>query len=102
MPSSITRGSLAFPTFGLLDPEQCETIPDASLEILRRTGVRVLHPEARALLRQAGASIADVNLVRIEPALVQWALAGAPKRLVLCTCGSSEPAVRLEERRGDR
>jgi trimethylamine--corrinoid protein Co-methyltransferase len=95
MHSSMPR-SLAFPTFGLLDRSQCEMIHDASLEILRRTGVRVYHPEALALLRQAGASIVDENLVRMEPALVQWALDGAPKRLVLCRRGSSEPVVRLE------
>ena len=95
MHNSMLR-SLAFPSFGLLDRSQCETIHDASLEILRRTGVRVYHPEALALLRQAGASIVDENLVRLEPALVQWALAGAPKRLVLCRRGSNEAAVRLE------
>ena len=88
--------SLAFPSFGLLDRSQCETIHDASLEILRRTGVRVYHPEALALLRQAGASIIDENLVRLEPALVQWALAGTPSRLALCRRGSNEATVRLE------
>jgi trimethylamine--corrinoid protein Co-methyltransferase len=92
----ITPLSLARPMFGLLDRSQCESIHDASLEILRRTGVRVYHPEALALLRQAGASIDDENLVRLEPALVQWALAGAPKRLVLCKRGSSEPVIRME------
>jgi trimethylamine:corrinoid methyltransferase-like protein len=36
----------AQPSFRLLQPEQCEVIHRASLEILRRTGVRVYHDEA--------------------------------------------------------
>ena len=39
-----------------------ETIHRASLEILRRTGVRVYHADALALLRQTDAVITDENL----------------------------------------
>jgi len=88
----------ANPAFGLLDPGQCEMIHNASLEILRRTGVRVHHPEALALLRQAGAAISDEDLVRLEPALVQWAVDRAPHNVTLCKQGSDEPLVRLEGR----
>jgi trimethylamine--corrinoid protein Co-methyltransferase len=80
----------------MLGSDQCETIHLASLEILRRTGVRVYHEEALALLRQADALITDGNLVRLPPALVEWALEQAPPRVVLCRRGSSQAAVWLE------
>ena len=42
-----------------MSKEQCETIHLASLEILRRTGVRVYHEGALSLLRQTDAVVAD-------------------------------------------
>ena len=49
--------------------EQCETIHRASLEILRRTGVRILHDRALSLLRETDAVVTDHNLVRFGQAL---------------------------------
>ena len=85
-----------YPWLATPSPEACETVHQASLEILRRTGVRVHHPEARRLLCEAGAVLGDGNLVRFPPALIQWALDQAPPRVVLCRRGTSEPAVLLE------
>jgi trimethylamine--corrinoid protein Co-methyltransferase len=86
------------PTFSMLDHDRCQAIHLASLEILRRTGCRVHHPAALELLRQTDALISDDNLVRIPPALVEWALAQAPSRVVLCRRGGSQAAVLLEGR----
>jgi trimethylamine--corrinoid protein Co-methyltransferase len=80
----------------MLSDEQCETIHRASLEILRRTGVRVYHDEALSLLRQSGAIIRDDNLVRFPPGLVEWALSQAPSRIALCRRGSDEVVAPLE------
>jgi trimethylamine--corrinoid protein Co-methyltransferase len=80
----------------MLSHEQCETIHLASLEILRRSGVRVYHDEALDLLRDTDAIIGDGNCVRFPPALVEWALSQAPSRVVLCKRGSGEPAARME------
>jgi trimethylamine---corrinoid protein Co-methyltransferase len=88
----------AIPQLRLLSPEHCETIHLASLELLRRTGVRVHHPEALALLRQTDAVITDETLVHFPAALVEWALKQAPSRLVLCRRGTNQPAIRLEGR----
>ena len=85
----------ALPHFGMLTTAQCETIHGASLEILRRTGVRVYHQEALRLLQQAGATIEDENLVRLPPALVEWALKQAPSTITLCRRGTSVPALSL-------
>jgi trimethylamine--corrinoid protein Co-methyltransferase len=88
----------AVPRFGMLTREQCETIHRASLEILRRTGVRVYHDEALNLLRQTDAVLIDGNLVRFQPGLVEWALAQAPSRIPLCRRGSDEVIAPLEGR----
>ena len=44
---------LALPHLKMFDPAQCEQIHLASLEVLRRTGVRVHEEEALALLKNA-------------------------------------------------
>jgi trimethylamine:corrinoid methyltransferase-like protein len=46
----MTRDTLALPRMGMLTAAQCSAIHSASLEILRRTGVRVFHDEALAML----------------------------------------------------
>ncbi len=70
----------------------------ATLEILRRTGVRVLEAESLALLRDAGCIITDETLVRFPPGLVEQALRSVPSRVVLCD-RTGEPRVRLEGHR---
>jgi trimethylamine--corrinoid protein Co-methyltransferase len=92
----MTQDVHAYPRFSLLNRDHCEAIHLASLEILRRTGVRVHHPEALTLLRQSDAVITDESLVRFPPALVEWALKQAPSRIALCKRGTSEPAIRME------
>ena len=88
----------AVPYFSLFTREQCEAVHFASLEILRRTGVRVDHPHALALLKETDAVITGGTLVRFPAALVEWALAGAPSRIALCKRGSSEVAIRMQSR----
>jgi trimethylamine--corrinoid protein Co-methyltransferase len=89
----------------MLNKEQCEAIHRASLEILRRTGVRIHHAGALDLLRQTDAAISDEEsspsgarqaLVRLPPGQVEWALSQAPSRIALCRRGSSEVAATLE------
>jgi trimethylamine---corrinoid protein Co-methyltransferase len=88
----------AVPHFSLFTRDQCEAVHFASLEILRRTGARVDHPRALALLKETDVVITDGSLVRFQAALVEWALAGAPSRVALCKRGSSEVAIRMEGR----
>jgi trimethylamine--corrinoid protein Co-methyltransferase len=89
----------AFPRLSMFSQEQCETVHRASLEILRRTGVRVFHDGALALLRETDAVISDGNLVRLPAGLVEWALKQAPSRVPLCRRGSDQVAVPLEGQR---
>jgi trimethylamine---corrinoid protein Co-methyltransferase len=92
----MTKDIVAYPKLSMMSEAQCETIHLASLEILRRTGVRVFHPEALDLLRQTEAVITDGNLVRFPPGLVEWALRQAPSRVALCKRGGGEVSARLE------
>jgi len=92
----MTQDVVAYPRMQMLNHAQCDAIHQASLEILRRTGVRVDHPEALNLLRQTDAVITDGNLVRLPPGLVEWAVKQAPSRVVLCRRGGNQALARLE------
>jgi trimethylamine--corrinoid protein Co-methyltransferase len=69
--------------FPRLSEAQCQKIHETSLEILDRIGVRLFLEEAIELLKKAGAKVTDGNRVHVPPALVEQALATAPKRVVL-------------------
>ncbi len=92
----MTQSTVALPRLAVLTRGQCEVVHRASLEILRRTGVRVYHDGALSLLREMDAVITDENLVHLPAGLVEWALKQAPSRVVLCKRGSSEVAAPLE------
>ncbi len=83
------------PQFAVLSESQLRDLHLAALEILRRTGIRFNHQEALEMLKKAGAFIADGNLVKFPPGLVEEALASAPGRVIMCD-REGEPAVFLE------
>ena len=95
----MTQQTQAFPHMRMLSEAQRRTIHSASLEILRRTGVRVYHDAALELLRASDALISDDNLVRFPTGLVEWALDQAPSRIALCRRGSDEVVAPLEGRK---
>jgi trimethylamine--corrinoid protein Co-methyltransferase len=76
-------GSPLSASMRLLTDAQLEEIHNASLEILGRTGVRVCDGEALDLLREAGCSVADEDVVRFPAAVVEEAVENAPSRVVL-------------------
>ncbi len=94
----MTTDPLALPGLAMLSHEHCELIHRASLEILRRTGVRVFHRGALDLLHHTDAVVEDDNLVRFPPGLVEWALERAPSQIALCRRGTSQVQVPLEGR----
>ena len=57
-----------------LTPEEAAKIHAASLEVLERTGVKVEHQEATALLLKAGATKDDEGRILIPPPMVEEAL----------------------------
>ena len=85
------------PRLSMFSRDDCYRIHRASLDILRRTGVKVFCPDAIELLQRAGAFIQD-DLVKVPPSLVEWALASAPNTFNLYRRGSEEVAIRLDGR----
>lgn len=86
------------PGMQVLSPSQIEEIHQATLELLRRTGICVLVPEVRELLQKAGCWM-DGERVRIPPHLINWAVRIAPSRVVLCD-RNGNPHMELEGRKG--
>jgi len=78
-----------------LTQEQCQQLHNASLEILERTGVRLFNDEALALVRKAGAKVAEGNRVRFPASLVEQALSTVPKSVTLYD-RKGQPAMPLE------
>jgi len=86
---------LGGPLYARVTPSQCETLHEAALRILERTGVRLPLPRAVALLREAGAAVSDAERVRVPRELVAWALERAPGIVTLHDRGGS-PALVLD------
>jgi len=83
------------PQFSLLSDTQLQDLHLAALEVLRHTGIRFYHAQAIEMLRQAGAFVADGNLVRFPACLVEEAIASAPGRITMCD-RNGEPKAFLE------
>lgn len=83
------------PKLSMLGRQDCLRIHQASLKILRETGVQVFHQEGRRLLQEAGAHVQD-ELVKLSPSLVEQALASAPSAFNLYLRGSDQAAIELD------
>ncbi len=84
---SSQTGSLRGPQpsgYRMFTDAQLDEIHLASMEILRRTGVRVFEAEALALLQDAGCQVKEENLVRFPAAVLENALDHAPSSVTLC------------------
>ncbi len=68
-----------YPPMEIVSADQIEEIHQASMQVLEEIGMNFLLPEAREILRQAGAEVEnDGPRVRFDRALVQEAVAQAP------------------------
>ena len=84
--------------YSRLSPDQCQKLHNASLEVLARTGARLYDQEALDLMKKAGASVTDGNLVRVPAGLVEKAFSTVPKRVTLYD-RNGKNAIFLEEAR---
>lgn len=66
----------------VLSDNQKNELHRRTLEVLRRTGVKVLTPEVRKKLANAGCWV-DEERVRMPPHLVDWAIDAAPQTVQL-------------------
>ncbi|MFC1965305.1 trimethylamine methyltransferase family protein, partial [Chloroflexota bacterium] len=78
---------LEIPTFqprlNVLNREQAWAIHTAALEILGKTGFRMEHPGALAMLADAGAKVTNGDWVRLPAYVVEEALRSAPRQIAL-------------------
>lgn len=75
-----------------LDESGCRAVHEATLEVLAGTGVEVQHEKALALLAKAGARV-DGTRVRIPAALIDEALAIAPRSVTVASRGDAAPLL---------
>ena len=68
----------------LVSRDELESIHRAALTVLQEIGIDILHDEAKAILREAGADVdPGSNRVRFDPALVESQVGLAPKCFTL-------------------
>ncbi len=72
----------AYPTFRMLTDDQITRIIKSALEILEKTGVKVLDEESRNIYKSAGAYI-DGDVVKLPEFIVRNSLETAPKGWVI-------------------
>lgn len=97
----ISRQGLDFltsPRFSFLSHDQREELHYATVEVLRRTGVRIGNKRAVELLKSAGADVSDGNLVRIPLHLIEWAIEKAPSTFTFYN-RDGNPALQVGGRR---
>jgi trimethylamine--corrinoid protein Co-methyltransferase len=85
------------PRFRMLSDDQIAELHQATLELMRRTGVQVEEPAAIEVFARAGCWI-DGRRVRFPAHLVEWAIGTAPSRVMLCD-RLGQPAVALQGER---
>ena len=68
----------AFPSFRMLTDDQIDVLINAAMEILEKVGYKILHADARKMLKSAGA-IVDGEMVKLPQFIVRQCLATAPK-----------------------
>jgi trimethylamine--corrinoid protein Co-methyltransferase len=73
---------MGLPPTPVVSEDELEAIHNASLRVLRETGIDFLHPEAVQLLSDAGATVTDQR-VRFDPEMVDDHLTGAPAQFTL-------------------
>ncbi len=66
-----------------LSADEVEAIHQASLKVLRDTGIRVLSPEACTLYRGAGMTVSDKAVVTFDPDRLLELIALAPSEVTL-------------------
>lgn len=94
------RGNYAVnvtPRFRMLSDDQIVELHQATLELMRRTGVQVEEPTAIEVFARAGCWV-DGRRVRFPAHLVEWAIGVAPRRVMLCD-RLGRPAVALQGER---
>ena len=86
-------------TFRIWDDDACRRIHEASLTVLARTGIEMKDERARDLCAAAGAAV-EGSRVRLPTALVDAALASAPRSWTLRPRGGDTAPLELRDGAG--
>jgi trimethylamine--corrinoid protein Co-methyltransferase len=89
--------SQVIPAYRVLTEEQIKLLHAATLELLETVGVQVMHPEAVAMLNDAGCRVEKDNIVKIPNGLVEECIRSTPSRITIYDRLGDE-AMRLEGR----
>ena len=84
--------------FQRLSKEQLDRLHAASLEVMEKTGIRMLDKSAVELLKKGGCKVVDDTLVRFPPERVAWALKVCPKEITLYD-QQGQPSILLAGRK---
>jgi trimethylamine--corrinoid protein Co-methyltransferase len=85
------------PFFRMLTDDQIQELVRAAFEVMEKAGFKVLHADARALLKKAGAVVKDER-VRVPEFIVRQCLSTAPKGWSLYT-RDGQRALEVENRK---
>jgi len=66
---------------GFLSKKEIQSIHESSLEVLSGTGVKIIHPEIRSLLLEAGAKEGNDFALLFPPDLIETSLKKAPRSI---------------------
>ena len=84
----------AHATVPLLDTDSVERIHQASLKLLRNTGLRVLHSKAREIMKAHGADVNEATqMVHFDSELIESSLKTIPKQFTLHARNPSHSVV---------
>jgi trimethylamine--corrinoid protein Co-methyltransferase len=75
--------SQCIPRYRILDQDQIDTIHQATLQLLEKTGVSVKHPQGIELLESAGCRVKNDDIVQIPGELVEGCIASAPSGIAI-------------------
>ncbi len=79
-----TQPRVGFSPVDLVSKDELESIHSAALQVLAEIGMDIMHAEAKALLKDAGADVDPrSDRVRFDPALVESKIGLAPKSFTL-------------------
>jgi trimethylamine--corrinoid protein Co-methyltransferase len=73
------QASRAFPPMAIISDDEVESIHRASLRVLSEIGMDFTLPEARDMLKTAGAKV-EGERVRFDPAMIEELMASVPER----------------------
>ncbi len=75
--------STAYPQLAVLNPSQVESVNDAAVSVLQRSGIRVDSPHAQNVFKKTDGARVDNDRVFLSREIVEWAIQSSPEKIDL-------------------